>query len=651
MTQRGIPDSIDSAAADDRARRISLVVFQFLSRRNRGEAVDPSEYEASHADLMPELRAALEGGMAKLRSVLRVERGNEDQDATSPESRIARPVARGYRIVREINRGGQGAVYEALQEVTGRTVALKVVTAATPSSVVRFEREAQALASVNHPGVVSIVDRGRTLDHAYFLAMEYVEGENLDDWLIRVRREPIHFQDRVVRLFRDLAKALAAAHERGIVHRDLKPSNIRIDRLGHPRILDFGLAHLINLGDDYAARELTRTGNIIGSIPWISPEQASGQRRELSPASDVYTLGVVLYHALVGRFPYDTSGPLHTVTRHICETTPSFPAKVDPRLQPVNDALAAIVMKCLAKDPRDRFEGAMPLAEALQTYLDGALESRSPWGWRRHWLIGALLAGCGVLGLSYFLSHRAPPPTTELLGIALPTMTNSIGMRFIQAPAGQFTMGSPINEAGHQDQEPVHFVQISKPFFIGCTEVTQGQYRKVMGELPAVIDSQSDDLPVDYVTWLEATEFCHRLSKLDGRPYRLPTEAEWEYACRAGSRQTFSGTGKLDEMGWYAGNSKGHLMAVRSKAANHWGLYDMHGDAREWVADGYVPDLGSKLQRDPINASDNGLHVARGGAFNDPELNCRAAFRSCFTTDAERPGIGFRVVAAPTLTP
>src|SRR4051812_42236274 len=232
-------------APEEREARIRAVVFEFLSRKNKGEPVDPAEWERARPELLPELHDALERGLKQLRQFSDSERahGAENTSNAPAQSQLTRdpaplrprPIIRNYRLIREISAGAQGTVFEATQEVTGRTVAVKVVAWVSRNSAARFEREVQALATLNHPGIVGVIDRGRTADDAYFLVMEYVNGVDLNEW-VAARRGSGSAQREVVAMFAKIASAIEAAHEQGIIHRDLKPSNIRVDQFGQPRI-------------------------------------------------------------------------------------------------------------------------------------------------------------------------------------------------------------------------------------------------------------------------------------------------------------------------------------------------------------------------------------------------------------------------------
>jgi formylglycine-generating enzyme required for sulfatase activity len=242
-----------------------------------------------------------------------------------------------------------------------------------------------------------------------------------------------------------------------------------------------------------------------------------------------------------------------------------------------------------------------------------------------------------------FKNSQQPPAAV----VQLPTITNAYGMEFVQIPSGAFRMGSAVDDAGRSDWEEPHTVRMTYAYFIARTEVTRRQYLKVMGALPAGVSAEDLDLPVDQVSFDDATDFCKKLSLLDNREYRLPTEAEWEYACRAGSLGTFAGSGELDTMGWYKRNSSGKLHIVGLMQPNRWGLYDMHGNVAEWVLDSFIPYLGLDDVSDPFHQVNDGTQAVRGGSAFDVTSACRSASRASDLTSDSRAGLGFRVVIGP----
>lgn len=276
-----------------------------------------------------------------------------------------------YEWTDEIHRGGQGVVYRAFHPATGRDVAIKVWRSASGAGErARFEREVRTLARLAHPGIVTVHDSGCVAGR-FYCVMDYVVGEDLDREIAEQRLD----LRKQVELCHELAEAVQAAHLRGILHRDLKPSNIRVDAEGHPRVLDFGLAKW--QVDDPAPAEATRAGAFVGSLPWASPEQVDGKPLDLR--SDVYSLGVVFYQLLTGRFPYPVQGSWHDVHRRITEQVPARPRGLRRAL---DLDVETILLKCLSKDPERRYQSAAEVARDLANYRAGrAIDARRDSAW------------------------------------------------------------------------------------------------------------------------------------------------------------------------------------------------------------------------------------------------------------------------------
>ncbi len=234
-------------------------------------------------------------------------------------------------------------------------------------------------------------------------------------------------------------------------------------------------------------------------------------------------------------------------------------------------------------------------------------------------------------------------------------ITNGIGMKLVLIPKGTFMMGSPGTEERRFGDETQHEVTISKDYYLGVYEVTQAQYEQVLGKNPSHFQGDefkgsSSNRPVELVSWEDAVEFCKKLSELPeekaaGRVYRLPTEAEWEYACRAGSKSAYSfgeSAESLDEYAWFERNGKVQTHPVGEKKANAWGLYDMHGNVWEWCSDWYG-EYPKGVVSDPVGPREGSLRVLRGGSCMDGAANCRSADRLRYRPSKRINYYGFRV--------
>ena len=263
-----------------------------------------------------------------------------------------------YELLEEIGRGGQGVVYRARQKSLNRTVALKVIGLgqwATEAHLKRFRLEAEAAARLDHPCIVPIHEVGERDGYCYF-SMNFVEGGQLDEV---VGREPLPI-GRAVELIANLAHAVHYAHEHGILHRDIKPGNILLDQKGEPHLTDFGLARLVE-----TESTVTRTKEVLGTPSYMAPEQAVGETRKLTSATDVYGLGAVLYQLLTGQPPF-AGGTTYETVKLLLETEPRRPRLLNPK---IDRDLSAICLKCLDKDPKRRYPSALALAEDLEHWI------------------------------------------------------------------------------------------------------------------------------------------------------------------------------------------------------------------------------------------------------------------------------------------
>jgi len=659
--------------------RIREVLDRVLHRRHAGEFVADDEVITQHPELMPELAEdlrALEGirraflaaqKAGPISEPLRVLSMDEleapiDEDVTADPDDVIRVRISGYTITDEVNHGGQATVYKAIQESTGRKVAVKVVYGVHSRARVRIDREAEILVALDHPNVVGILDRGRTADGSFFIAMDFVEGYSLDEFLDATCPAGPKDLAELIRLFIKICNAIGYAHEKGVLHRDLKPSNIRVDLRGEPHILDFGLARLIkdNDLDGVLQHSITASGQLVGSLPWCSPEQAAGKQNDLTIRSDVYSLGLMLYQAVAGEAPYANRGLINEVVNNILHVAPKPIAGIEfARWGIVSDKLQSILFRCLEKVAEKRIASAGELAGELEDLLlhpgpsirvaaKSKLRSRSGWA-----TIAAVLIVGTVLTVTQMTNR--PRNYQKQQGLLIdnekpvelvngrPIYQGDFGLKLVYCPPGRFEMGIKPNEVGYNRDEAAHWVPINKGFYISTLELTQRQYTQVIPNRVLSELYPGPDLPMASARWVDADQFCRELSARTNKRYRLPTEAEWEYACRAGSTGNFGGSDDLNDVGWYLENTPPNMMPRGgTKLPNAWKIYDMHGSVWEWCSDDFTSYFPAT---DDPRTSSKPQKVFRGGDITTSWEMCRSGSRKARQPDQVMHfRIGIRVV-------
>jgi tRNA A-37 threonylcarbamoyl transferase component Bud32 len=353
-----------------------------------------------------------------------------------------------YELLEEIGRGGMGLVFKARQVSLNRIVAVKMLldgSFATEEGVHRFYAEAEAAAGLQHPNIVSIHEVGTHEGHHYF-SMDYVEGRNLAEV---AEGKPLPL-DHAGACIRTVADAIHYAHQRGIIHRDLKPSNILLDSEGRPHVTDFGLSKRLD-----SASELTLSGQVLGAPSYMSPEQAAGKGKEAGVATDVYAVGAILYYLITGQPPFQGASLAETLA-HVQNDEPEAPHQLN-REMPLD--LEAICLKCLRKNPRERYNSAADLAADLGRWLAGepvAARSSGPIDrtWRRcrrHPARAALLVALCLSGIAAVVFWPRPPPLVIPGGVSelmvLSDNTESPGMICFTDPQGSFWHRLPVH--GH----------------------------------------------------------------------------------------------------------------------------------------------------------------------------------------------------------
>jgi formylglycine-generating enzyme required for sulfatase activity len=555
-----------------------------------------------------------------------------------------------YQLHELIGAGGMGQVFRAEHSRLRRVVAVKLLAPEwfrSEAARARFRREVETMARLRSPHIVAAHDAGES-DGRDYLVMEYVAGRNLAD-VVR-EKGPLPVEQALDYLLQ-AARGLRDAHAAGIVHRDVKPANLLVDSAGVVKVLDLGLARVEERAA--GATELTGPHAVMGTAAYMAPEQAV-DTRQADGRADVYSLGCTLFYLLTGKPPHAGNTPMEVLIAHREQPMPSL-LTARPDCPP---AVAALFRAMTARKPESRpgMEEIIVRLERLMT--PGALTSR-------RWVGLGVAAGLAA-GLLVALALVFPRPAEKKgdedsrVKVVPPISTKPPTIDMIALPAGEFWMGaSESDRNAFEDEKPRHKVKITQPFHLARTKVTQAQYEEVMGVNPSAFSARgrfkervkgrnTHQHPVESISWLDAIRFCNRLSerhglapyyKIDdktvtihgGDGYRLPTEAEWEYACRGGSDSVWSYGEKVDDLdahAWFADNSGDTTHSVGEKKANPWGLCDMHGNVPEWCWDRYGADYYRRSPAsDPPGAGTGEFRVHRGGAWNSLAAQTRSSSR------------------------
>ena len=571
-----------------------------------------------------------------------------------------------YHVLRKLGGGGMGDVYLAEDtQLDNKLFAIKMlpsVLASDKRAYRQLKEEALTAMKLTHSNIVTLRAFEENGGNP-FLVMDYIEGKTLSNCLADKGKLSA---GETASLLKPVAAALDYAHSQKVVHRDIKPGNVLIRKDGVPFVLDFGIAREIH---ETMTRVTGRSSG--GTLLYMSPEQLNGASPK--PAQDVYSFAAMAYECMKGDPPFVRGDIEHQIENKTPEPLPS------------GTPIAAGVTAGLAKKPEGRpascmavIEGRVPAAHNVrakvafkrrptaQQPLVGEIYVKPAKTKTGLLLAGAAALAVAVLGGWWFgrsgksgerlRSHSAtnatvvisenacpapipspapapakpaPAPTLQQGETRTLTLPGGATMKMIYVAPGSFMMGSPGSEEDRGRDETQHHVTLTKGFWLGKYEVTQAQWKSVMGSNPS--EFKGDNLPVENVSWNDCQEFIRKVNTEAERQFggeaRLPTEAEWEYACRAGSAGAFAGTGDLDSMGWYWDNSGDETHPVGQKRPNAWGFYDMHGNVYEWCSDWFGSYPGGSVT-DPAGAASGVRRVLRGGSWNGHARHCRSAIRN-----------------------
>ncbi|MDB9451919.1 bifunctional serine/threonine-protein kinase/formylglycine-generating enzyme family protein [Dolichospermum circinale] len=529
-----------------------------------------------------------------------------------------------------------------------------------------------------------------------YLVQQFIKGENLLDELAQKGK---YKETQIRELLLDLLPSLKFIHERQVIHRDIKPQNImRRKNDGKLVLIDFG-----------ASKQLTTTvhtqiGTQIGSYGYSPLEQI--QLGEAYPASDLFALGATCFHLLTGVHPFN----LWTINGFswVNNWRQHLP-------NPVDQDLGKVLDKLLKIEIQERYQSADKVIKDIQippTFVvpQGGNKNQSLGNYpttinRRGFIYGGLFLGgvtVAFVGQNLFsgkknqtsISDTATPENTttpentptpenktstnnlktfsfevvstnasgniinrrnESARYFTEDLGNGVTLKMVEIPGGKFIMGSPENEAGRDSNEsPEHQVTVPS-FFVGKYQLTQAQYQAIIGSNPSRF--KGNNRPVERVSWNDAVKFCEKLSQKTGKNYKLPSEAEWEYACRAGTTTPFYfGESITPELVNYDGNytyasaPKGQYRQqttdVGSFPPNAFGLYDMHGNVWEWCFDDYIDNYSDAPKDGSALTGRSSIKLLRCGSCYGNPAHCRSACRDHYTLDNDHHDIGFRVVCS-----
>lgn len=465
----------------------------------------------------------------------------------------------------------------------------------------KFKKEARRIRKFNNPHIVRVHDIFPALGTIYYV-MDFIEGESLARKLAR-QGCPMR-EEEVMELLPQVLDALQTIHADGLWHLDIKPDNLMLDKDGTLRLIDFGASK-----QDMALGTSTMMSAVAYTEKYAPIEQVEQNVEKFGPWTDFYALGATLLNLLTNSIP--------------------------PNLSDILD------------DPSPGKSAALQIPNTVSE------KTRKLIAWMMQYARAARPQSVGEIRA--FLGERARPtivgpmPLQPAKSIAdsnpqhahLPSVIRNLIGNMVHVEGGTFSMGS---SDGDSDEKPIHQVTLSA-FSIGRYEVTQEEWQAVMGSNPSFFNGTN--LPVERVSWNDCQTFIHRLNQMTGMSFRLPTEAEWEFAARGGNKSLhykYSGSDEISSVAWYWGNSGSKTHPVGQKSPNELGIYDMSGNVWEWCVDWY----GRKFYKrsplsNPNGPAEGSYRVGRGGGWSSNAGGCRVSNRGSDSPADRNDGIGLRL--------
>ena len=496
-----------------------------------------------------------------------------------------------------------------------------------------------------------------------------------------------------------IASALDFIHTKNWVHRDLKPDNILFDEAGNPYLADFGIAKALE-GAPMGVK--TTMGAFIGTPQYMAPEMHLG--KNIGPRADQFGLAVLVYEALAGKIPFNGITP----TAIFVEVMQGKAKPIHELVLGIPLEKSNALMKGITKEPRDRYSSCVEFANAVMGSMlargsssagsetpsrvaipdtrmetpkkpdilgtrlevpskpeiagtrlertgdnspvnDETLLYEKPMGKKRNssavFVLTGVVGGIALLGILIIVLGGKKSTTSTTSTTSVEYLGKGIKLEMVLIPSGKFMMGSPASEKDRENDETQHEVTLTKPYYMGKYEVTQEQWESVMGKNPS--DTKGAKLPVENVSWNDCQEFITKLNAKTSGGFRLLTEAEWEYACRAGTTTAYSVGNSLTKADANCGDvSAGSIKAVGSFKPNAFGLYDMQGNVWEWCND-WRSDYPAGSATDPKGPETGDYRVLRGGSFVSDGSETRSSTRAYGTPSTRNSIGGFRLARTP----
>ncbi|WP_027400704.1 bifunctional serine/threonine-protein kinase/formylglycine-generating enzyme family protein [Aphanizomenon flos-aquae] len=582
-----------------------------------------------------------------------------------------------YEIIDTLGQGGFGITYLAQDHRRKKQVAIKSLNVSFLKQRYRdkygntegfgeflaeeqdkFNTEAMVLATFDHPHIVKVYPELFQENGLSCMVMEYVKGKNLEQYLYA---NGVFSESAGLEIIKGIGEALSYIHSRNYLHRDIKPANILLRESDNKAILiDFGLAREVNFA------ELMSLTN--AKTPVFAPPEQFENRSNFTPALDIYALAATLYVIIAVHEPPFIPLPSPYLNAKIMldmKMAIGPPQKYNSQIsQKVNDA----ILKGMELDYQNRPQSIREWFTFLGIQTEKPNPPNPPSLQGNGEIKASLLVGerFGERFLTNLKTFTFEVVTTNAKGSIInrrnhsanyfvEDLGNGVMLEMVEIPAGTFYMGSPENDEGRfRYESPQHQVNVPS-FFIGKYPLTQAQYQAIMGDDPARF--KGNNLPVECVSWNDAVAFCQKLSQKTGKNYKLPSEAQWEYACRAGTTTPFyfgesitpdlvNYNGEFAYTAAPKGQYREQTTDVGTFPPNAFGLYDMHGNVWEWCEDDW--------QKNYIDAPINGnalinqsiCKLMRGGSWDHLPVFCRSAYRSSYNLDSYYFNIGFRVVCS-----